>query len=96
MEGKNAIYEYYKNISPVFTLLEEKPLVTYQSTDPHIGVFEISMKFHILSTGKEYDQDYIGVVKVRDDGLIVFYREYWDPIRAQEAFLASNNGVPEP
>ncbi len=86
LEGKPAIYEYYKNVSPAFELREERPLVTYLSSDPRVGVFEISLKFYIRSTGKEYDQDYIGVVKVSDDGRIVFYREYFDPVRAREAF----------
>ncbi|WP_215832264.1 nuclear transport factor 2 family protein [Pelorhabdus rhamnosifermentans] len=86
LEGKKAIYEYYKNVSPVFELLEENPLVTYLSSDPLIAVFEISLKFRILSTEKDYDQDYIGVVKVRDDGRIVLYREYCDPLRVLESF----------
>ncbi len=86
LEGKNAIYEYYKNVSPAFKLLEEKPLVTYLSSDPLVAVFEASMKFYILSTEKEYEQDYVGVVKIGDDGRIVLYREYWDPIRGLEAF----------
>ncbi|MDD1723648.1 MAG: nuclear transport factor 2 family protein [Methanospirillum sp.] len=86
LEGKKAIYEYYKDISPVFELLREKPLVSYLSTDPHVGVFEISLEFFIRSTGKDYIQDYISVVRVSDDGLIVFYREYFDPVRGQKAF----------
>lgn len=86
LEGKRAIYEYYKNVAPAFELRGEGPLVTYLSSDPRVGIFEISMTFLIRSTQKVYDQDYIGVVKVRDDGRIVFYREYCDPIRAQEAF----------
>lgn len=85
LEGKNAIYEYYKNVSPVFELLEEKPLATYPSSDPLVAVFETSMHFRILSTGKDYCQDYIGIVKVRDDGRIILYREYWDPLRILEA-----------
>jgi hypothetical protein len=86
LEGKHAIYEYYKKVSPAFELREERPLVAYPSSDPRVGVFEISLKFFIRSTKKVYDQDYIGVVKVRDDGRIVFYREYFDPVRAREAF----------
>lgn len=86
LEGKTTIYEYYKNVSPVFELLKEKPLISYLSTDPHVGVFEISLEFFIRTTRKDYIQDYIGVVRIRDDGRIVFYREYFDPVRAQKAF----------
>lgn len=61
-------------------------MITYLSSDPLVAVFETSMKFYILATEKEYDQDYIGVVKIRNDGRIVLYREYWDPVRVLEAF----------
>lgn len=86
LAGKNAIYEYYKNIAPAFELLEEKPLVMYPSSDPLVGVFEVSMDFRIKSTGKAYCQDYICVMKLSDNGKIVLYREYGDPVRALEAF----------
>ncbi len=86
LEGKNAIYEYYKAATALFEVQREKPLVMYPSSDPLIAVFEVSMDFRILSTGKDYRQDYICVVKIRDDGRIVLYREYWDPVRVLEAF----------
>lgn len=86
LEGKDAIYAYYKNVAPAFELREEKPFVTYLSSDPRVGVFEISLGFFIRSTRKEYNQDYVCIVKVREDGRIVFYREYSDPLRAQRAF----------
>jgi ketosteroid isomerase-like protein len=93
LEGKNAIFEYYKDASAAFKLDEEKSLVLYPSSDPLVAVFETSMDFRILSTGKDYSQDYICVVKVRDDGKIILYREYWDPIRVLEAFQSENNEV---
>lgn len=86
LEGRRAIHKYYQRVASAFELREERPLVTYLSSDPRVVIYEISMKFLIRSTQKVYDQDYIGVVKVRDDGRIVFYREYFDPIRAREAF----------
>ena len=86
LEGKNAIYAYYRDIAPAFELREEKPFTLYPSSDPRVGIFEISLGFLIRSTGKEYAQDYIGIVRVRDDGRIAFYREYADPLRALRAF----------
>jgi uncharacterized protein len=86
LEGRNAIYHYYKDASMVYELKEEKPIVIYPSSDPLTAVFEISMDFSIISTGKAYNQDYICVVKIRDDERIISYREYWDPIRGLEAF----------
>lgn len=93
LEGNDAIYEYYKDASKAFELCEEKPLVIYPSSDPLIAIFEISMKFHIIQTGRDYNQDYICLVKVRDDGKIILYREYWDPIRVLNAFNTKNNEV---
>lgn len=93
LEGRNAIYEYYKATRTVFELQGEKNLVMYPSSDPLVAVFEVSMDFRILSTGKDYSQDYICVVKIRDDGKIVLYREYWDPVRVLEAFNKRNDEV---
>lgn len=90
LEGKKAIYEYYKNIVPAFELLEERPLVMYPSLDPLVAVFEVSLNFHIKTTGKNYSQDYICVMKLCDDGRITRYREYWDPIRGLEALQQEN------
>lgn len=92
LEGKDAIYDYYKNVIPALELREEGPLVTYPSSDPRVGIFEISLGFFIRSTKKVYNQDYIGVVKVHNDGRIIFYREYWDTVRAQEAFRPDGVG----
>lgn len=85
LEGRKAIYEYFKAVAPVFDMLREGPLVMYPSIDPLVAVFEVSIDFRIKSTGKEYCQDYICVLQLRDDGRIVRYREYWDPVRALEA-----------
>jgi uncharacterized protein len=87
LEGKDAIYAYYKNIAPLFELREENPFVAYLSSDPLVGVVEISLRFFIKSTKKEYNQDYVCIIKVRDDGRIIFYREYSDPVRGQKALL---------
>jgi ketosteroid isomerase-like protein len=84
LEGKEAIFDHYKSAASVMDVLEEKPFVVYPSSDPLVVVVEASIKFHIKSTGKIYDQDYISVVKVREDGKIVLYREYWDPVRVLE------------
>jgi uncharacterized protein len=88
LEGKDAIYAYYKNIPPLFELLKENSFVAYLSSDPLVGVVEISLRFFIKSTKKEYNQDYICIIKVGKEGRIVFYREYSDPIRGQKAFLS--------
>lgn len=85
LEGRDAICAYYKNIAPSFELRRELPFVAYPSSDPRVGVFEISLEFFIRSTGQEYRQEYICVVKVRDDGRIVLWREYSDPLRALRA-----------
>ncbi|WP_371368117.1 putative protein YesE [Sporomusa rhizae] len=86
VKGKNAICEHYKNVSGAMELCEEKPLVFYPSSDPLLAVFETSMIFRIPSTGNDYSQDYISVVKVNEDGKIVLYREYWDPSRVLKDF----------
>jgi ketosteroid isomerase-like protein len=85
LEGKSAIYNYYKAVPAMELLREEEPVI-YPSSDPLISIIEISMDFHIPSIGKDYNQDYVCIVRVLNDGKIISYREYWNPIRGIEAF----------
>jgi uncharacterized protein len=95
LEGRDAIYAYYKNIAPAFELRTEHPLeVACPSSDPRVAIFEISLGFFIRSTGNEYLQDYICVVKVRGDGRIVLWREYSDPLRALKAIHPDRVNAP--
>lgn len=93
LEGKAAIHDYFKEAAANFELKEESPVIIHPSADPLLAIFETSAKFHIFKTGKDYQQDYIGVVKTNEDGKIRLYREYWDPLRGLNAFSPEDREV---
>lgn len=86
IEGKQAIYKHYENMATTMELLEESPMVIYPSADPHIVVFEISLHYKGKAQEMDYWQDYIIVIRTREDGKIIALREFWNAARVLESF----------
>jgi ketosteroid isomerase-like protein len=59
--------------------------------DPDVAVVEAHGSATIATTGRRYDQDYVVFVRTRD-GMVVSYREYWNPLPGLEAF--GREGLP--
>jgi ketosteroid isomerase-like protein len=55
----------------------------HQSTDPDVLIAEFDAEGVVVATGKPYRASYIAVITTRD-GEIVHYRDYWNPLLAQE------------
>jgi ketosteroid isomerase-like protein len=51
--------------------------------DPEVIVAEIDATGFVVATGRPYELRYIAVLTIRE-GLIVSYRDYWNPLAAQE------------
>jgi ketosteroid isomerase-like protein len=51
----------------------------YETTDPDVLVAEYSGEGQVTTTGKPYNNSYIGVYRFRD-GLISWVREFYNPI----------------
>jgi ketosteroid isomerase-like protein len=60
--------------------------------DPKGAVLEFEMHATIKSNSKNYDQKYVGIVYLSDDGKIANYTEYWDVGVIMKAFTGSNLG----
>jgi uncharacterized protein len=61
-------------------------LVFHVSVDPHVAVAEFGTTGHATATGKPYRQRCVVIVHVDDEGRIVRFSDYWNPLVAMEAF----------
>jgi uncharacterized protein len=57
----------------------------YRTEDPDAIWAEVHGSAYVPSTGRRYEQDYVGLFKVKD-GKIVYYSEYWNPVALTDAF----------
>ncbi|MGN6827981.1 nuclear transport factor 2 family protein [Paucibacter sp. M5-1] len=86
--GRAAIYEYLKDYPSVIDL-QRAPTMTIRATDdPDMAIAEWSVSGRVISNGNPYEMSYATFVTFKD-GLIVSYREYWNPM----AFMAAMNGT---
>ena len=84
LEGREALYEYLKNY-PGFIDIQRIPTVqTYPTDDKNIIIAEWSVTGKVISNGNPYNMKYATFVTYRD-GLVINYREYWNPQAFQKA-----------
>ena len=60
-----------------------RELTFHETLDPEVVVVEMRAEGRVKATGEPYEMAYISVVTVRG-GLIVRYRDYWNPLAALE------------
>ena len=88
MVGRTAIYDYLKDYPSVIDLRKTNTMSIYATDDPNRAIAEWSVSGQVISNGNPYEMSYATFVTFKN-GLIVNYREYWNPI----AFLAAMNGT---
>jgi len=79
VEGKAALTAYLDGFPHRFRIDRVTSFVAHPVADPNLGIVEFSVEGTALSTGRPYNQSYIGVLTLRD-GKIVNYRDYWNPL----------------
>ena len=84
LEGREALYEYLRNYPSVIDVRSLPHLRTYSTDDPNVAIAEWSSSGEVLTNGNPYEMSYATFVTFRD-GLIVNYREYWDPLTFMHA-----------
>jgi uncharacterized protein len=82
--GRAAIYEYLKNYPSVIDVQRTPTLKINSTDDPNMAIAEWSVSGRVISNGNPYEMSYATFVTVKN-GLIVTYREYWNPM----AFMAA-------
>jgi hypothetical protein len=86
--GRAAIYEYLKDYPSVIDLQRTSTMQICATDDPDTAIAEWSVSGRVISNGNPYEMSYATFVTFKD-GLIINYREYWNPI----AFMAAMNGT---
>ena len=83
LEGKDAIRAH---VGPALEIFRFQLHITdvYECADPDTLVLEYFSDGRVTTTGKEYRNTYISVVRFRD-GLICHQREYYNPLPAARA-----------
>jgi hypothetical protein len=88
IEGRAALYEYlrgYPNFIDIHAVTKTK---MYTTDDENLVIAEWSVTGKVVGNGNPYDMSYATFATYRD-GLIINYREYWNP----QAFLAAMEGT---
>ena len=83
IEGKAAFEPVMRQVHSLFGRYEWFDTELFGTDDPEVAIATSGSKV-TLADGRDYINDYVVFARVRD-GLIVEYREYFDPIRAGAA-----------
>ena len=86
--GRAAIYAFLKDYPKAIDIQSLPTLKIHATEDPNVAIAEWSVSGRVVSNGNPYELSYATVVTVRN-GLIVNYREYFNP----QAFLAAMSGA---
>ncbi|MFZ6756157.1 nuclear transport factor 2 family protein [Undibacterium sp. Ji50W] len=86
--GRTAIYEYLRNYPSVIDVKTIPTLKIHTTDDPNVAIAEWSASGQVIGNGNPYEMSYATFVTFRN-GLIVNYREYWNPM----AFMAAMSGA---
>lgn len=83
-EGKEALYAYLKDYPSYIDVKSLPALKVYGTNDENTAIAEWSASGVVIGNGNPYEMSYATFVTFRD-GLIVNYREYWNPQAFQKA-----------
>ncbi|MER6391333.1 nuclear transport factor 2 family protein [Streptomyces sp. NPDC001523] len=83
LEGRRAIADYMRHYPDHVDLHDFPEVTVHRTTVPETIVVEMRGVGRLVKTGGPFDMTYIAVVTVRD-GLMTSYRDYWNPLAAQE------------
>lgn len=87
VSGKKELYEYMKNFPDHFEVKFDD-LHFHATEEPTLVIAEFTSDGHAVSTGKPYIQKYISVVTTDEEGKIIRYVDFWNPMVALEAIDA--------
>ncbi|MBA4133248.1 MAG: phenazine biosynthesis protein PhzA/PhzB [Flavobacterium sp.] len=86
-EGRDAIYAYLKDYPSFIDVKSLPTLKIYGTDDANTAIAEWSASGVVIGNGNPYEMSYATFVTFKD-GLIINYREYWNP----QAFMKAMSG----
>lgn len=84
LEGRQAVADYMRHYPDHIDLHDFPDVTIHQTTAAETIVVEMRGVGRFVETGDPFDMAYIAVVTVKD-GLITSYRDYWNPLAAQQS-----------
>ncbi|MGC4875775.1 nuclear transport factor 2 family protein [Micromonospora sp. DT43] len=81
--GRVELHEYLINYPALLDVREIHDRTVYETRNPEVIVVEFVASGFVVATNRPYELRYIAVLTIRD-GQLAHYRDYWDPIAAQE------------
>lgn len=88
LEGRAALYDYLKGYPNFIDIRSLPARRIYPTDDANVAIADWSASGRVIANGNPYEMRYATFVTVRD-GLIVNYREYWNPL----AFIEAMSGL---
>ncbi len=85
LEGKEAIYNHVQAAIAQMQNLTFTNVRKYLTLNPNVLLAEVHGEAVIATTRRHYQQDYVMRMETKD-GLIVHYREYWNPAPVMDAW----------
>jgi uncharacterized protein len=89
IEGRRSIYEYLRGYPDLIDIKSIPSVRIYATDDPNVAIADWSVRGRVISNGNAYNMSYATFVTIKD-GLIVHYREYWNPQAFQAALGAKS------
>ncbi|MFD8419441.1 nuclear transport factor 2 family protein [Streptomyces sp. NPDC059466] len=83
LEGRRAVADYMRHYPDHIDLHGFPDVRIHQTTDPGTIVVEMRGVGRLVETDSPFDMTYIAVVAF-EDGRIVSYRDYWNPLAVQQ------------
>jgi ketosteroid isomerase-like protein len=84
LAGREAVRAYLAGYPELMDVRSVPAVTVHHTQRPDTIVVEFSAHGRTVRTGEPYRMDYITVVTTRD-GLIIRYRDYWNPLAAASA-----------
>jgi ketosteroid isomerase-like protein len=92
VSGQAAVEKHLRGYPDVIDIRATPVVVIHETTDPEVVIVEFEATGLIVHNQYPYRMPYIAVITVRD-GRILRYRDYWSPLKAQEA-MGAEHSVP--
>ncbi len=86
-EGRKAFYAYLKDYPSFINVKSLPTMKIYGTDDENVAIAEWSVSGEVIGNGNPYEMSYATFVTF-SDGLIINYREYWNP----QVFMKAMNG----
>lgn len=86
VEGKAAIADYMNSLPTKFDFRRFDVLTAYSDASGQQAVVEFTCEGTVLETGRPYHQHYVALLTFNEDGKVLIYRDFWNPLVAMEAF----------